>query len=41
MKEETFEKLLKSIKLPLGELLKDGRTYRITSGDFDKIKSPL
>lgn len=37
MKEEVFEKILQCVKLPLGELLSDGSTYRITSKEFNKI----
>lgn len=39
MKEEVFEEILRSVTLPLGELLKDGATYRVTSKDFQKIKT--
>lgn len=37
MKEEVFEEILRCIKLPLGELLEDDSTYRITSKYFNKI----
>lgn len=37
MKEEVFEEILQCIELPLGELLQDGTTYRVTSKDFNKI----
>lgn len=37
MKEEVFEEILQCIELPLGELLSDGCTYRITSKEFNKI----
>lgn len=37
MKEETFENILRSIKLPLGELLYDGNTYRVSYYDFPKL----
>ena len=39
MTEDTFEEILRKVKLPLGELLYDGSTYRVTSGDFCKIKT--
>lgn len=37
MKDEVFEEILRCVKLPLGELLQDGSTYRITSKDFNKF----
>lgn len=37
MQEETFENILRSIVLPMGELLNDERTYRVTSDDFEQI----
>ena len=37
MKEEVFEEILRCFKLPLGELLGDGSTYRITSKEFNRI----
>ena len=39
MREEVFEEILRKIKLPLGELLYDGSTYRIVSDDFHKIRT--
>ena len=39
MTEEVFEEILQSVRLPLGELLNDGSTYRITSDDFRKIRT--
>lgn len=39
MTEEAFEEVLRKVKLPLGELLCDGSTYRVTSDDFRKIKT--
>ena len=39
MREEVFEKILRKVKLPLGELLCDGSTYRVTSDDFHKIRT--
>jgi hypothetical protein len=39
MKEETFEEILRCIHLPLGELLGDNTTYRVTHKDFKKIKT--
>lgn len=39
MREEVFEEILQSITLPIGELLQDGKTYRVTSNDFGKIES--
>ena len=38
MTDETFEKILRKIKLPLGELLSDKGTYRLGQKDFKKIK---
>lgn len=38
MTDETFEKILRAIKLPLGELLSDNSTYRLGQKDFKKIK---
>lgn len=38
MTDETFEKLLRKIKLPLGDLLSDKSTYRLGQKDFKKIK---
>lgn len=37
MQEETFERILRSIVLPVGELLNDERTYRVTRDDFEQI----
>ena len=34
-----FDEILRSVKLPLGDLLQDGTTYRITSAEFRKIKT--
>ena len=34
MTKETFENILRSVKLPCGTLLKDGKTYRIEKPDF-------
>lgn len=39
MREEVFEEILRKTKLPLGELLDDGSTYRVTSDDFHKIRT--
>ena len=39
MREEVFEEILQKIKLPLGELLDDRSTYRVTSDDFCKIRT--
>lgn len=39
MTEETFEEILRSVKLPLGTLLDDGNTYRVASDDFHIIKT--
>ena len=39
MTEEAFEEVLRKVKLPLGELLYDGSTYRVTSDDFCKIRT--
>lgn len=39
MREEVFEEILRKIRLPLGELLNDGSTYRVTSADFCEIKT--
>ena len=38
MTDETFEKMLRTIKVPLGELLNDNTTYRLGQKDFKKIK---
>lgn len=38
MTDETFEKILRKIKLPLGELLIDKSTYRLVSKDFKELK---
>ena len=38
MTDETFEKLLRKIKLPLGDLLSDKSTYRLVSKDFKELK---
>lgn len=38
MTDETFEKILRKIKLPLGKLLSDKSTYRLGQKDFKKIK---
>ena len=38
MTDETFEKILRKIKLPLGELLSDKSTYCLGQKDFKKIK---
>jgi len=37
MREETFENILRCIVLPMGELLNDKRTYRVTKDDFEQI----
>ena len=37
MEKEAFEEILQCIELPLGKLLSDDRTYRITSKEFNKI----
>ena len=34
MRNETFEEILRSIRLPLGTLLSDGSTYRVEKQDF-------
>ena len=39
MKEEVFEEILRCVQLPLGELLCDNSTYRLTANDFCKIKT--
>lgn len=39
MTEEAFEEVLRKVKLPLGELLYDDNTYRVTSDDFCKIRT--
>lgn len=39
MTEEAFEEVLRKVKLPLGELLYDGSTYRVASVDFCKIRT--
>lgn len=39
MKHEVFEEILHCVKLPMGELLGDGTTYRITTEDFSKINT--
>lgn len=39
MKEEVFEEILHCVQLPLGELLFDNSTYRITADDFCNIKT--
>ena len=39
MTEEAFEEVLRKVKLPLGKLLYDGSTYRVTSDDFRKIRT--
>lgn len=39
MQEEAFEEILRNVKLPLGELLYDGNTYRVTSDCFHKIRT--
>ena len=39
MTQEVFEEILHCIELPLGKLLSDRSTYRITSEDFDNIKT--
>lgn len=39
MREEVFEEILRKAKLPLGELLYDGSTYRVASDDFHKIRT--
>ena len=39
MREEAFEEILRKVKLPLGELLYDGSTYRVASDDFHKIRT--
>ena len=40
MTDEIFEKILRVIKLPLGKLLLDGTTYRITYRNFKMINLP-
>ena len=37
MTEETFTYILENIKLPVGKLLSDKRTYRVTRRDFPKL----
>ncbi len=37
MQEETFETILRSVVLPIGELLNDKKTYRVTRDDFEQI----
>ena len=39
MKEEVFEEILRCVHLPLGELLCDNSTYRISADDFCNIKT--
>ena len=39
MRQEVFEEILRSVRLPLGKLLSDGTTYRIVSADFAKINT--
>lgn len=39
MKEEVFEEILRCIKLPLGELLSDNTTYRVTHNYFSEIET--
>lgn len=40
MRDETFEKILRAIELPMGKLLLDGTTYRITHRNFKRINLP-
>ena len=40
MTDEMFEKILRAIELPLGKLLLDGTTYRITHRNFKRINLP-
>ena len=37
MTEVDFEKILRRLKLPVGELLSDGRTYRVRKGTFVRL----
>lgn len=39
MKQEVFEEILRCVEPPLGELLSDGTTYRVSTEDFAKIKT--
>lgn len=39
MREEVFAEILQSIRIPLGEALSDGVTYRVTAKDFPKINT--
>ena len=40
MTKDRFEKILRSIKMPIGKLLSDGTTYRITRRNFKNIDIP-
>ncbi len=40
MTDDDFVYVLKHIQLPLGELLPDGRTYRVTVPDFAHLDNP-
>lgn len=37
MQAHVFDELLRHVKLPLGTLLCDGKTYRISSDDFKQV----
>lgn len=39
MREEVFAEILRDVSLPLGEVLNDGITYRVTTKDFSKINT--
>ena len=39
MQDYVFDEILRSIHLPLGVLLSDGCTYRITPDDFNQIRT--
>lgn len=39
MKDFVFDEILRCVQLPLGVLLSDGRTYRVTSDDFEQIQT--
>lgn len=39
MRDEVFQEILSVIDLPIGELLNDGSTYRVTTKDFHKINT--
>ena len=40
MTDDDFDYVLRHVQLPMGELLSDGRTYRVTEPDFVHLDDP-